>query len=59
MNAISELAEGLKIMSDQRSEIEYLGIVPSSDSNKSTIVALALEILLCVVRKQNIPFAES
>ena len=59
VNAISELAEGLKIMSDQRSEIEYLGIVPSSDSNKSTIVALALEILLCVVRKQNIPFAES
>ena len=59
VNAISELAEGLKIMSDERLEIEYLGIVPPSDSNKSTIVALALEILLCVVRKQNIPFVES
>ena len=59
VSAISQLTEGLKIMSDQSSKIKYLGIVPPSDSNKSTIVALALEILLCVVREHNAHIAET
>jgi len=59
MEAIDELADELRKMANERTPIKYLEIIPPSDPNKSTIVALALEILLCVVRKHNATFAET
>ena len=60
VEAIDELADELRKMANERTQIKYLGIIPPSDPNKSTTVALALEILLHVVKEQrNKTFTES
>ena len=51
VEAIEQLGIGLKKMSDNNSEIKFLGIVPPSEPNKSTTVAIALEVLLQLVNQ--------